>query len=452
MKIKFLGATETVTGSKYLISLESNKNILVDCGLFQGHKELRLRNWAKLPISPKMIDAVILTHAHIDHTGYIPLLVKNGFEGKIYCTHGTKDLCEILLPDCGYLQEEEAAYANTKGYSKHAPALPLYTYEDAVKSLDFFSVCEFHKEYTLFDNFTFKFNHAGHIIGASTALLKYNNTSILFSGDLGRPHDPMMLPPEIPSHVDYLVMESTYGNRTHEKENPLDSLEKIILSTIKRGGSIIIPAFAVGRVQLILYFIYQLKAENRIPNIPVFLDSPMATNATELFCRYSKEHRLDLDKCREIFGDITYIHKVTESKELDILPMPKIIVSSSGMATGGRILHHLKAFAPDHRNSIIFTGFQAPGTRGDRIVNGERAVKMLGEMVDINAEVFSLGNTSAHADKNEILEWLKQFKTKPRKVFITHGEITGALSLKETIEKTLGWPCIIPKYLHVEVI
>lgn len=449
MKITFLGAVGTVTGSKYLITLD-DKKILIDCGLFQGYKELRLRNWAKLPISPKTINAVLLTHAHIDHSGYIPLLVKNGFDGSIYCTYATKDLCGILLPDCGYLQEEEAAYANKRGYSKHSPALPLYTLLDAVRSMQHFIGCSFSKKYKLFNDLTYQFNRAGHILGASSVLLKNNNTSILFSGDLGRPYDPIMLPPDIPESVDYLVLESTYGNRIHEAEDPLEILAKIINKTAKRGGTIIIPAFAVGRVQSILYFIYQLKIKNKIPNLPVFLDSPMATDATEIFCRYSKEHRLSREQCSAIYGHVKYIHKVNESIELDMNSVPKIIVSSSGMVTGGRVLHHIKAFAHDRRNSIVFTGYQAGGTRGDRIIRGEREVKMLGEMIHINAEVFALNNLSAHADCNEILAWLKKFHTPPRKVFITHGEPSAATALKETIENTLGWHCVIPEYLQEE--
>lgn len=449
MNITFLGATETVTGSKYLITLGDHK-ILVDCGLFQGYKELRLRNWANLPVDPHSIDAVILTHAHIDHSGYLPLLIKNGFTGKVYCTQATKELCQILLPDSGYLQEEEAAYANKRGYSKHTPALPLYTLLDAERSLEHLNGCDFGKIYPLLDGLTLQFNRAGHILGAATVLLKNNATSILFSGDLGRPHDPIMLPPDIPQQVDYLVLESTYGNRSHEPDDPMDILAKIINKTAKRGGTIIIPAFAVGRVQSILYYVHQLKVNKRIPNLPVFLDSPMATNATEIFCRHPKEHRLTAEQCRQIYGSVNYTHSVVESKELDNKPMPKIIVSSSGMATGGRVLHHLRAFADDRRNAIVFTGFQAGGTRGDRIVRGEREIKMFGEMVRINAEVILLNNTSAHADREEILEWLKQFQQAPHKVFITHGEIEAATALKTTIETTLKWNCAVPKYLQEE--
>lgn len=449
MKITFLGATQTVTGAKYLVS-SRNKNILVDCGLFQGYKELRLRNWNKLPINPQEIDAVILTHAHIDHSGYIPLLVKQGFAGKIYCTHATEELCEVLLPDSGYLQEEEAFFANKRGYSKHHPALPLYTQQDAIESLTYFSSCDFNKIYNLNNEFYFQFHHAGHILGASTVHLRNDRTSIVFSGDLGRPHDPIMLPPEIPPPADYLVLESTYGDRSHDPVDPLENLESLINRTIKRGGTIVIPAFAVGRAQTLLYFIYQLKTAKKIPDVPIFLDSPMATDATKIFCRYTKEHYLSLDECAKIYGSVTYIHKTEESKELDTLKQPKIIVSASGMATGGRVLHHIKAFASDSRNTILFAGFQAGGTRGDRMIRGEKEVKMLGEIIKINAEVTSLNNLSAHADQNEILDWLKKFKKSPRKVFITHGEPNAANNLKIQIEKKLNWNCVVPHYLQTE--
>lgn len=424
--------------------------ILVDCGLFQGYKELRLRNWSKLPINPQKIDAVILTHAHIDHSGYIPLLVKQGFTGKVFCTSATEELCEVLLPDSGYLQEEEAFFANKMGYSKHHPALPLYTQQDAVESLKYFSSCDFHKIYNLDNELYFQFHRAGHILGASTIHLKNDHTSIVFSGDLGRPHDPIMLPPEIPPPADYLVLESTYGDRSHDPTDPLENLAAIINRTIKRGGTVVIPAFAVGRAQTLLYFIHQLKSKKIIPDIPVFLDSPMATDATKIFCRHTSEHHLSLEECTKIYGSVTYIHKTEESKELDTLAQPKIIVSASGMATGGRVLHHIKIFASDSRNTILFAGFQAGGTRGDRMIRGEKEVKMLGEAIKINAEVTSLSNLSAHADQNEIVAWLKKFTKSPKKVFITHGEPNSANSLKIQIEKTLNWNCVVPHYLQTE--
>ena len=451
MKIQFLGATETVTGSKYLLTIDEKK-ILIDCGLFQGYKELRLRNWDKLPFEPGSIDAVILTHAHIDHSGYIPLLVKNGFSGKIFCTHATKDLCEILLPDSGYLQEEEAYYANKHGYSKHSPALPLYTALDATQSLQHFQGCDFNYEYKIFDEFSFEFNFAGHILGASTVLIKSKNSSILFSGDLGRPQDPLMVPPPPPKQADYLVVESTYGNRKHSAINPADVLAEEINKTVARGGTVIIPAFAVGRAQSILYLLDHLKKTNQIANIPIFLDSPMAINATHIFCRYPALHRLTASQCQSVFGSVKYSSSLEESMQLDVNPVPKIIVSASGMATGGRVIHHIKAYAGHSQNSIIFSGYQAGGTRGDRMMKGERVVKMLGEMIRIKANVIQIDNLSAHADGDEILEWLKHFSNPVKRVFITHGETDAALTLKKNIEKSLGWNCVIPKYLDQEIL
>lgn len=448
MQLTFMGATGTVTGSKYLVVSDSKK-ILIDCGLFQGYKELRLRNWSDLPIDPHKIDAVILTHAHIDHSGYIPLLIKNGFSGKIYCSSATRDLCEILLRDSGHLQEEEARFANEQGYSKHHPALPLYTQEDAENSLQYFHIVNFGDEYQLDDDLSFQLARSGHILGSSFLQIKHHNRRLLFSGDLGRPQDPVMNSPAIIKSTDYLVLESTYGNRLHEAANPIVQLGEVINKTAKRGGSVIIPAFAVGRTQSILYFIYQLKKANKIPNIPVFLDSPMAISATKIFCHYTNEHKLSKQQCFDICAGATYINTVEESKAIDNYQYPIIIISASGMATGGRVLHHIKQFAQDYRNTILFTGYQAGGTRGDRMVKGESEIKIHGQMIPIRAEVIELSNTSAHADYREILAWLKKFAKPPIKVFITHGEPEAAQFLKKTIENELAWKCDIPVYLQM---
>lgn len=449
MKLTFLGATETVTGSKYLLMFDQKK-ILVDCGLFQGLKELRLRNWDAPPLNPKEIDAVILTHAHIDHSGYLPLLVKKGFSGPIFCSHSTADLCTILLPDSGYLQEEEARIANLLGYSKHKPALPLYTKLDAEVALKQFHPVEFGVEYNLGGNVTFQLHRAGHILGASFVAIKFDHSILLFSGDMGRPHDPIMNPPAIMQKADYLVLESTYGDRCHEKTDPAEEIATIINKTVKRGGSVIVPAFAVGRAQLLLYYLHQLKKAKKIANIPVFLDSPMAINATELFCQNAQEHRLSTQQCIDICSDVTYINTAEESTALDDYNSPMIIISASGMATGGRILHHLKAFLPDHRNTVLFTGYQATGTRGDRLVKGETAVKMYGSWVPVRAEIQNLNNMSAHADSDEIIAWLKKFTHPPKKVFLTHGEISAEEALQLRINTELGWTCEIPKYLQTE--
>lgn len=452
MHLQFLGATQTVTGSKYLIKADKSK-ILVDCGLFQGFKDLRLRNWNPLPLHPKEIDYVLLTHAHLDHSGYIPLLVKNGFRGKIFCTEATRDLCAILLPDSGHLQEEEAFYANRKGSSKHRPALPLYTKQEAEIALEYFQPVPYEKSLKLSENLHCSFHYAGHILGASLIRVQHHNSSVLFSGDLGRPHDPIMYDPSKPPESNYYVIESTYGNRLHEKTNPEEQLGEIIKQTAKKGGVTIIPSFAVGRAQSILYYLHQLRLKNVIPNIPIFVDSPMATDATKLFYHYSDQHKLTKEQTASVCQSATYIHTVEESKELHRQKMPMIIISASGMATGGRILHHIKHFAPDHRNSLVFCGFQAGGTRGDRIIRGETHVKMFGELIPIRASVFQLDNTSAHADYEDMLKWLSHIKKPPRKLFITHGENTASEALKEKIQARYHWNCEVPSYLdNVELI
>ncbi|EHL30716.1 MBL fold metallo-hydrolase RNA specificity domain-containing protein [Legionella drancourtii] len=451
MKLSFLGGTGTVTGSKYLLSFE-DKKILVDCGLFQGYKELRLRNWSPLPVDPKTIDAVFLTHAHIDHSGYIPLLVKNGFHGDIYCTSGTKDLCSILLTDSGHLQEEEARTANKYGYSKHKTALPLYTVNDAEIALKQFKPKPFDTVFQLFDDVSVQFTRAGHIIGSAFIRFNFPNNSILFTGDMGRTHDSVMQDPSIIEEVDYLVIESTYGNRLHDKEDPKVLLKEIINKTVKRGGSVIIPAFAVARAQLLLYYISLLKKENSIPDIPVYLDSPMAINASHIMCKHKEDHRLSEQECMDLCNTATYTRTPEESKSLDNNSFPKIIISASGMATGGRILFHLKTYAPDPKNTILFAGYQAGGTRGARMVKGEEEVKIHGQMVPIRAQVESLSNLSAHADYEEILHWLSHFRKPPKKVFITHGEPEAANSLKTKIEQQFGWTCIVPQYEQTETL
>lgn len=452
MYIQFLGATKTVTGSKYLLTCDGHK-ILVDCGLFQGLKELRLRNWAKLPIDPAEIDAVLLTHAHIDHSGYLPLLARNGFKGRIYCTHATKDLCAIMLPDSGFLQEEEARRANKYGYSKHKPALPLYTREDADRVLSQFYPVDFGQKCAIDLSGSNKvevcFKRAGHILGAASVLLQYAKTKVLFSGDLGRPQDPLMYQPEPMVPVDYLIVESTYGDFVHEEVDPQQQLGDVINRTINRGGTLVIPSFAVGRTQNILYYIYQLQKNKKIPHVPVFLDSPLAINATKIFESCSSEHRLDMAECDKVCAVAKYVSSVEESKLIDTYTTPKIIISASGMAVGGRVLHHLRVFSGDSRNTILFCGFQASGTRGDKMLRGISEIKLLGEVVSVNAEVVSLSNISAHADSKEILDWLQPCaKTPPRQVFITHGEFHSAEALKDKIESQLQWSCIIPQYLQ----
>ena len=449
MKITFLGATETVTGSKYLVTFDS-QNILVDCGLFQGYKELRLRNWKPLPFDPQMLDAVILTQAHIDHSGYLPLLVKNGFKGPIYSSYGTKDLCDILLPDSGHLQEEDARHANEHDYSKHKPALPLYTVKDAENALALFTPQAYNSAVQLNKDTRFELIPAGHIIGSSFVRILHRGTSLLFTGDLGRMKDSVMQAPSIIQQTDYLVTESTYGDRLHEKDNPKILLANIINKTINRGGSVIIPAFAVGRSQIILHYLSALKKENAIPDVPIYLDSPMAINATEILSNHIEDLRLTKTECKELCEIATYTRTSDESIALDVQKKPKIIISASGMATGGRILFHLKAYASDASNTILFTGFQAPGTRGSDMLHGAKHIKIHGELVPIHAEIEVINSTSAHADYEETLEWLKHFIAPPKKTFITHGKPEAALSLKHKIESELGWHCIVPQYAQSE--
>jgi len=445
MKLTFLGGVGTVTGSKYLIETGTAR-IMVDCGLFQGFKQLRLRNWAALPIAPDSIDAVVLTHAHLDHSGYLPLLVKNGYRGRIHATEATYDLCEILLPDSGFLQEKDAEFANRHRFSKHDPALPLYTRRDAEESLGHFMPADFGVQVSLPGVATACFHPAGHILGASIVELNAAGRTIVFSGDLGRPGSATMVDPKQMRHADYLVVESTYGNRRHDPRDPEDVLAEVIDRTASRGGTVVIPSFAVGRAQTLLYHIERLKRAGRIPDLPIFLDSPMAIDASEVFCKHQVVHRLSVQACRAACAVAHYVHEAEESKSLDADPMPKVIISASGMVTGGRVLHHLKHFAPDPRNTILFAGFQAGGTRGAAMTAGADRVKIHGEYVPVKAEVSNLQMLSAHADSDEIMGWLRAFEKPPATTFVTHGEPDASDALRHRIEEELGWNCSVPAY------
>jgi len=441
LELTFLGGAGTVTGSKYLLEKDGHR-ILVDCGLFQGYKALRLRNWAPPPIAPSSIAAVVLTHAHLDHSGYVPLLVKNGFRGPVICTQATADLCGILLPDSGHLQEQDAQFANRHRFSKHHPALPLYTEDDATRALDFLKPVKFDKPINLPGGATLRFIRAGHILGAASALVEWGGLTIAFSGDIGRYDDPLMPDPVTPEAADYLLMESTYGDRCHDTMDPQDALAEIIGKTIARGGTVVVPAFAVGRAQSLLFHISQLKAAGRLPALlPVFLDSPMAIDATEIFRRHPGDHRLCGEQLKLMDGDIHYVRTAEESKALTANPMAKVIVSASGMATGGRVLHHLEHYAPDPRNTILFTGFQAGGTRGAVMVAGTDSVKMYGKYVPVRAHVQNLSMLSAHADQGELLRWAGGFKKPPRSTFVVHGEPQSADTLRRVLEEKLGWNC-----------
>lgn len=447
MEIEFLGATGTVTGSKYLVRA-GTKKVLVDCGLFQGFKQLRLRNWAPLPIDPGEVDAVVLTHAHLDHSGYLPVFVRQGFAGKILCTAATRDLCRILLLDSGRLQEEEAEYANRHGFSKHSPALPLYTEVQAEASLARFAPAAFDTDVDLGGGLSVRLSPAGHMLGAATVRLSHGGQSLAFSGDLGRPDDLIMVPPARVTQADYLVVESTYGNRRHDPSDPKDELEQVLDRTFARGGVVVIPSFAVGRAQTLMYLIHLLKAEGRIPDVPVFLNSPMAVDATRIFHNHRGEHRLAPAQCEAMCGAAKIVNSADESRRLNERHGPMILIAGSGMATGGRVVHHLKAFAPDARNTVLFAGYQAGGTRGAAMVAGAGAIKIHGEYVPVRAEVAHIDNLSGHADYAEILDWLRRFDAPPRRVFVTHGEPDATDSMRRHIAENLGWDVHVPEYLE----
>lgn len=447
MEIEFLGATGTVTGSKYLVRA-GKKKVLVDCGLFQGFKQLRLRNWAPLPVDPRELDAVVLTHAHLDHSGYLPVLVREGYVGKILCTSATRDLCRILLPDSGHLQEEEAEYANRHGFSKHRPALPLYTEEQAQSSLARFAPIAFDTDVELGEGLVLRLSPAGHMLGAATVRLSHGGQSLAFSGDLGRPDDFIMVPPARIAQADYLVVESTYGNRRHDPSDPKDALEQVLNRTFARGGVVVIPSFAVGRAQTLMYLIHLLKSAGRIADVPVFLNSPMAADATRIFHNHRGEHRLAAAECDAMCGTARIVNSAEESRRLNERRGPMILIAGSGMATGGRVVHHLKAFAPDERNTVLFVGYQAGGTRGAAMVAGAKAIKIHGEYVAVRAEVANIDNLSGHADYAEILDWLRRFDAPPRRVFVTHGEPDSADSMRRHIAESLGWEVQVPEYLE----
>ena len=444
MKIQFLGGAGTVTGSKYLLTI-GNKKILVDCGLYQGVKNLRMKNWEKFPVEPSSIHAILLTHAHIDHSGYIPAMRRAGFKGTIFCSSGTFDLCKVLLPNSGYLQEEDARYANKKRFSKHSPAQPLYTEEDAIASLKLFNAVSMNNEIGIDKDVIAIFTPVGHILGASAIQIKALGKVITFSGDVGRSKDLVMNPPQPLAATDYLVVESTYGDRLHEETDPFEYLEKIINETSKRGGVVLIPSFAVGRAQINLYVLQLLKQSQRIPNLPIYLNSPMAISATEIYSRHKKEHKLSAEQCQLIDDGTKFVRTPEESIELNASSYPSVIVSASGMASGGRVLHHLKSLVSHHRNSIVFIGYQAPGTRGAALVSGATQIKVHGEYLPVKAKIFHNGSLSAHGDYAEIIAWLKQSKISPKRVFVTHGERTAADSMRLKLKDGFGWNACVPE-------
>jgi metallo-beta-lactamase family protein len=444
LSLTSLGAAGTVTGSKHLLG-HDGRLLLVDCGLFQGPRELRERNWQQFPVPASSIEAVVLTHAHLDHCGYLPRLVREGFRGSIYATPATIDVARLILLDSAFLQEKDAELANRYGFSRHKPAFPLYTTKDAEHALERFVPVDFHRSFDLGSGARLLFRRAGHILGAATAEVRLGGRTFLFSGDLGRYGDPTMVDPEPVPAADYLIVESTYGDRIHPKIDPAMALKEVIGRTVRRGGTLVIPAFAVGRTQSLLYELWTLKMRGQLKLVPVFVDSPMATNATELMCAHMDDHRMQPMVCRDACAIATYVRDTDGSKALSANRMPKVIISASGMATGGRVLHHIKAFGTDPRNTILFAGFQAIGTRGRAMVDGEREVKIHGEWINIRAEVADLTMLSAHADSNEIMRWLSGFGSPPRKTFIVHGEASASAALLDRIEADLGWSCAIPK-------
>lgn len=457
--LQFLGASGTVTGSKFLLDVGGSR-ALIDCGLFQGLKELRLRNWEKLPVNPASITWVLLTHAHIDHTGYLPRLVRDGFKGPVYATLGTAALLKILLPDSAKLQEEDAEYANRKGFSKHSPALPLYTEQDANAALKLIQKVPYQQDVRLNKFLAARFIPAGHILGSSFIEVQITEQGreplkVVFSGDLGRYDEPILNDPAREADADYLLIESTYGDRLHDPTNPKDRLAEIINATAARGGKIIIPAFAVGRTQTLVYFLRELEDEGRIPVLPVAVDSPMGAEATRLYSRHREDHDFDMTRLQNLnknplaTRNFSLVQGRNGSKALKDQQGSAIIISASGMATGGRVVHHLAQWLPDRASSVIFVGYQAVGTRGRRLQDGEKRIKIHGELVPVNAHIESIGSLSAHADCGEVMRWLGGFKRPPRKTFVVHGEVGSAIALRDRIVKELGWDVVIPTYKEV---
>jgi metallo-beta-lactamase family protein len=446
VSITFLGGANTVTGSKYLVR-HGDRSLLVDCGLFQGYKQLRLRNRSPLPVAPDAIDAVLLTHAHLDHSGYLPLLAKEGFAGKVYASTGTRDLCKILLPDSGHIQEEDALFANRKGFSKHDPALALYTRQDALDCLPLIKTVNMGVTVQPIPGWQATFQAAGHILGASSILLEVAGRRILFSGDLGRPDDSLMNPPDAAPAADTVLIESTYGDRSHPPDNLLTELGPALHRLAARGGVAVIPVFAVGRAQAILHAINQLKARGEVPHaLPVFLDSPMAVHTTHLFETHAGEHRLNNSEVRALTHSATMVNSTDESKALASRHGPMVILSASGMATGGRVLHHIAQHAGNHRNMIILTGYQAPGTRGATLASGARLVRIHGRDVEVQAEIVSLQSASAHADAGQLLDWLRSMPSAPSQVYVVHGDGEAADTLRTRIERELHWRAMVPEH------
>ncbi|MFI4868141.1 MAG: MBL fold metallo-hydrolase [Steroidobacterales bacterium] len=434
MKLTFLGGAGTVTGSKYLLA-DGERQVLVDCGLFQGLKRLRERNWQPLPFDPKRLDAIVLTHAHIDHSGFLPVVVRAGYRGPVYATAATCRLLVLMLTDSAHLQEEQADFANRHHFSKHSPALPLYTRADAEAALRLLRPIEWATRWVAAPGIWAQFYPAGHLLGAASVLLETGSGRVLFSGDLGRPDDLIMRPPASAPVADWVLIESTYGDRRHPRLDPYAELADVINRTVQRRGVIVIPAFAVGRAQTLMHLIGELKARAAIADVPVYLNSPMACDVSGIYQAFADQHRLGAVQCAAFRQVAKFVASVEESKRLNTRQEPMIIISASGMATGGRVLHHLQAFAPVERNTIVFAGFQAAGTRGAAMVGGAEAVKIHGEWVPVRAEVVQLRSLSSHADADQLLAWLRGSASPPQRVFVTHGEPAAAEALRARIRR-----------------
>lgn len=444
--ITFLGGAGTVTGSKYVVQHEDRK-LMVDCGLFQGYKQLRLRNWEPPSVELKEIHAVVLTHAHLDHSGYLPLFYVQGYRGKVYGTPATCDLCALLLPDSGHIQEEDAGFLNRHGYTKHHPALPLYDKHQAIQSLNLLSPQALGHTFNPIPGWKVTFSSAGHILGASSVLVEVAGRRILFSGDLGRPDDLLMMPPDKPPQADTVLIESTYGNREHPEENVIAELGAALKKVSARGGVAVVPVFAVGRAQAILYAIAILKERGDIPHgLPIFLDSPMAVHTTELYKKHPHAHRLDAQGIRDLHNVATMVESTDQSKKLASRHGPMVILAASGMATGGRVLHHLAHYLPDHRNMVILTGYQTPGSRGATLATGSGTVRIHSKEIQIEAEIVQLKSSSAHADASQLINWLQSMKEPPSQVYVVHGEPESSGALRQRIENILGWRAIVPEH------
>lgn len=451
MKIGFWGAAGTVTGSRFLLD-GSKGRLLIDCGMFQGGKQIRKQNWETFPAEPSSIDSVVLTHAHIDHSGFLPAFVREGFSGPIYCTPATAELLELLLRDSAHLQEEEARYANKRKSSRHVPAKPLFTIQDAEAAIKQLEVRKFGVTFPAAPGFEVSFTRAGHILGAASVRVIENGITLLVSGDLGQDCDLVMRQPDAPPPADYVLIESTYGDRLHSKDDPFTAIGQVVSKTIENGGSVLFPAFAVGRSQVLMHILAELRHQERIPNVPIYLNSPMATDVTDMYLRYASEHNLTDEQCARIWSGIEFVQTIEQSKELTASTEPKIIISASGMATGGRVLHHLIAMLPHSQNSVVFAGHQVEGTRGFLLINGAKQIRIFGEEVNVFANIVHLEELSAHADRDELISWMKKIPSKPKKVFVVHGETTASTELQKNLHAAGFLYCEIPCHGSSEVL